>query len=270
MAEIEHVGPVQGFVSQEATLAPKQGIFESSDVARCPLGTRIRVGPRVFYYAHFCYDTNRGLLVAPDTSANDLTEFDGAFISGNYGFVAGIKLLQCTGTATLHQFAGGFLHITDDTGEGYCYGIKDNSKTGEKLHERDPDAYSSSEFIIELYDPLVEALATDADAYISGNMYKNLRLATAATDMCVAGLSMITMDVSVAPYAWVQTWGPATCLCDGTPAKGDILTLSDTTTTANFGGAQIQAAYTELIIGHALEAGDACLAHFAVYLQIAP
>ncbi len=231
-----------------------QGIYESSSTQKAPLGTRL-VFPdgRVFRYAHFVADTNRALLVSQDVSATCQAEADNSLAAAS----AGATTITVTASGvTANQYQGGYFITTDDTGEGYCYRIKSNTAT------------SGSTYTLELYDGLVAAIDTTTDYSIVGNMWYKLRGATAATDMLVSGVSVLTMDVSEAAYGWVQTWGVGVILADasgGAIARGDILTLSDGVT----GAAQLQDAYTEQIIGYALDTPDDT-GHMPVWLQICP
>jgi len=272
MAEVEHIGPVQGFVSQEATIAPKQGIYETRDKAVCRLGTRIRVGPRVFYYAKYVADTAAGYLVGQDESAGSIVDTDNVIVcDGNYAAAAGATKVEILLAAqTKDNWVDGFFHITDGAGIGYCYGIKRNSKTGEKLYPTDPALNATTSFMLELYDPIVVALGNDAtDFAITGCLYDNLRQAVsgAADDDCAMGVAPTAIDVSEAPYGWLQTWGPCTALADTSAvgAKGSVACVSDGTE----GAVQVSDVFTEHFVGYILEVGDAagCM---ALYLMIQP
>lgn len=270
MAEVEHIGPVQGFVSQEATLAPKQGIYESSDVARCRLGTRIRVGPRVFYYAKYIADVDVGKVVGVDESVGAVVDTDNVIVcDGNYAAGAGATKVEILlASQTKDNWVDGFFHTTDDAGEGYCYGIKRNSKTGEKLYPTDSALNAATSFMLELYDPIVVALANDTtDFAITGNQFDNLRMcvSSGAVDDCATGVSPIAFDVSEAPYGWVQTWGPCTVLSDGTVVRGTVSCVSTDTEGAAF----TANAFTEHFLGYSMAVGDNA-GYFPLFLQITP
>ncbi|KKN72866.1 hypothetical protein LCGC14_0407210 [marine sediment metagenome] len=272
MAEVEVIGAVRGFVSPGAIVPPKQGIYESSDVARTRLGTRLQVGPRIFYYAKYAADVAVGELVGVDTSVGDVVDTDDVIVcDGNYTAPIGatkIEILLSGRTKDAH--AGGFFHITGNTGVGYTYGIKGNSATGEKINSTDLALDAATSFILELYDPLVLALANDTtDFAITGSPFNHLREcpSSAAVDDCPTGVCPIPFDISIAPYGWVQTWGPANVLQDGAAAttKGQPAAVSD----GDAGAVQLANAYTEHIVGYGMEDGDTS-GHAPVFLQLIP
>lgn len=274
MAEVEHIGVVEGFVSQEATIAPKQGIYESRDKAVCRLGTRIRVGPRVFYYAKYVADVAVGELIGTDTSANDVVDTDNIVVTTkNYAAAAGATKVEITlTTRTKNQYQDGFLHIVGGTGVGYTYGIRRNSATGSVLDPGDDALNATTSFMLELYDPIVLALGADTDIAITGCPFNNLREcpSAAATDDCPIGVNPIPFDVSEAPYGWVQTWGPIAVFQDDSRAslKGTVVTVSD-----GIAGAVENTATavpgTEIIVGYGMEDGDVG-EHAPVFLQLMP
>ena len=156
------------------------------------------------------------------------------------------------GAGTANQFQGGYLHITDDAGEGHQYRIKSNTARG---------ATSSGNVGFTLYDPLVVALdASSTDIAITGNLWYNVVGATAGTDYIVSGVTPISFTPNY--YGWFQTAGIATILSDTAIAIGDNLTLSDGVT----GAVQLKDAETEPLIGYAAFAPDDS-GHVAVILQ---
>lgn len=247
-----------------------QGIYEASAVPTHEVGDRLQLwGDRVFRYAHFIADYTTqyvaGYLVAPDTSENDLALLDDVVLSaGNYPSTAGMTKLEITKTGiTKNRFQNGTLHIVDEAGEGYTYFIKRNSATGEKLDTNDLPLAAATSFVLELYDGLIIALTvSNTDIAIVGNLYENLIVAT-ATDMCACGVSMLAIDESEAPYAWVQTWGPATVLNTGGLSKGELVAFEDA------GACILASAFDTPRIGYCLataETGE----QTPIYLQMAP
>ncbi len=253
MAEIEQKGPIQGFVGPgTATIPPGQGLHESKDTAVCRLGTRIQRANQVFYYGKVVADTNRGLLVGVDESENCVVD------SADYTIApvaAGSRELTITG-ANMASFAkdafrDGELFITDDTGAGYTYGIEKN------------DASVSTALTLTLYDPLVEALVSaESDIAIRGNMFNNLRTVT-GTDNIPSGVVPITIDESVAPYCWIQTWGPCAVLDSGSVSAGEIVVAHTA------GDVIIMSVFTTPIVGYCIWSGDTG-EHCGVFLQIMP
>ena len=230
-----------------------QGIHEESSTQKHSIGEKLELADgRCFRYGYFAAATAAGLLVSQDVSAGCVVETDDIATAAAIGATSVILTDAGTlGSATANQYAGGYLHITDDAGEGYTYRIKSNT------------AASSNAVTFTLYDPLVVALTTASDVAITGNMYNNLLGATAATDTLVSGVTTRVMQASY--YGWVQTKGVSTVLAD-IPVGitfGDQLTLSDGVA----GAVQLQDAYTEQTVGYSLYTGDDT-GHVGVMLNI--
>ena len=169
-----------------------QGIYEESSYAKFDLGEKLElIDGRVFRYGYFGSAVAAGVLVSQDVSATAVVE------TNNIATAAAIGATEVTltdsgtlGSATANQYAGGYLHTTDDAGEGYQYRIKSNT------------AASSNAVTFTLYD----SLASPTDYIVSGTTPRSF----------TSGY-----------YGWVQTDGVATILADGTIAAGNNLTLSD-------------------------------------------
>ena len=233
-----------------------QGIYDESSTPVYAIGEKLELADgRVFRYGYTAGAINRGLLVSQDVSATAVAEADGGIVasSGDYSLSAGSSMVEITlGAGTANQFQGGYLHITDDAGEGHQYRIKSNTARG---------ATSSGNVGFTLYDPLVVALdASSTDIAITGNLWYNVVGATAGTDYIVSGVTPISFTANY--YGWFQTAGIATILSDTAIAIGDNLTLSDGVT----GAVQLKDAETEPLIGYAAFAPDDS-GHVAVILQ---
>jgi hypothetical protein len=241
-------GPHDGLLS-----SIDQGIYEESSTQKAPLGTRLVLDDgRVFRYGYILSAVNRGVLVAQDVSATCVVDTDNVMTAAA---VNATTVDITLASVTANQYQGGYLHTTDDTGEGYTYRIKSNDATG-------GDA-GTGKVRFTLYDGLVAAVDTSTDFAITGNMYNTLIIANAATDGLVAGVTPISFTATY--YGWIQTWGVCTVLDDGGVTAEHMLTLSDGTD----GAVQDQDAYTEPVVGYSLFAGDSG-GHVGVFLQIAP
>ena len=223
----------------------RQTVYQESSTQNFPLGAR-RSFPdgRSFRYAEFGAAANAGLLVSQDISATCLAETNDIVIaaSGAFSPAADSTKLQITlASITADDYAGGYLHVTDDAGEGYQYRIQSNSAT---------DATTSGKVDIYLYDPIVTTLTTASDIAITGNLWNGVIGCTAGTDYIMSGVTARTMQSGY--FGWVQTTGVATILADGTIAIGDNLTLSDGVT----GAVQLKDAEVEPLVGFALFAPD--------------
>ncbi|MFX0209378.1 MAG: hypothetical protein ACFFDT_25565 [Candidatus Hodarchaeota archaeon] len=239
--------------------ASTQGIYEESSTQKLPLGTKVEFSDgRVFRYAYIGGSSiNRGCIVGPDYSAKCYVETDDVITAAAIGATTVDITLA---SITANQFAGGYLHITDDTGEGYTYRIKSNDATD--------GAAGSGKIRLTLYDPLIAALDATTDFAITGCMYNYLVIfdATGGDDFLVSGVTPITFTANY--YGWIQTWGVCTILADasaGAIAAGDCISSSDGVD----GAVQLQAAYTEQYIGYALFAPDDT-GHIGVWLQLCP
>ena len=217
-----------------------QGLYEESSVQLGRVGAlrELNDGRRV-RYAYFASATNAGLLVSQDVSATAVVETDNIATAAAIGATQVILTDSGTlGSATADQYAGGYLHTTDDAGEGYTYRIMGNT------------AASSNAVTFSLYDPLVIALTTASDVAITGSLWYNVHGATAGTDYLASGVTNRVMQANY--YGWVQTTGVCTILADGSIAIGDNLTLSDGVA----GAVQLKDAETEPLIGQATFAPD--------------
>ena len=218
----------------------KQGLFEESSTQQGNVGAERRLEDgRAFRYAYFAAAANPGLLVSTDISATSVVEIDGKCTAASAGATE-VTITDSTtlGSATADQYAGGYLHITDDAGEGHQYRIRGNT------------AASSNAVDFTLYDGIIVALTSASDVAITGYPYNNVRGATAGTDYIMSGVTV--MSVTANYYAWVQTRGVATVLSDGAVAIGANLTLSDGVA----GAVQLKDAETEPLVGFALFASD--------------
>ena len=217
-----------------------QGLYDESSTQQGNIGA-LRELPdgRRFRYAYFEAATAAGLLVSQDVSATAVVETDNIATAAAIGAVTVTLTDSGTlGSATANQYAGAYLHTTDDAGEGYTYRIIGNT------------AASSDAVDFSLYDPLVIAVTTATDVAITGGLWYKVRGATHDTDYLISGVTNRVMQASY--YGWVQTTGVCTILADGTPAIGDNLTLSDGVA----GAVQLKDAETEPLVGQATFAPD--------------
>ena len=228
----------------------KQGIYEESSTPKHAIGEKVELADgRCFRYVYTAAAINPGLLVSQDVSATAIVESDGKLTAASAGATEVTYTDSGTvGSATADQYAGGYLHITDDAGEGHQYRIKSNT------------AASSNAVPFTLYDGLVVAVTTDTEVGVTGGLYYNVGGATAGTDGIIAGVT--TRGLTSNYYGWVQTAGVATILADGSIAIYDNLTLSDGVA----GAVQLKDAETEPLVGFATFAPDNT-GHVGVVLQ---
>jgi hypothetical protein len=188
---------------------------ESGTRAKRALGFKVEDAQgKIYRWAHFGANTNRGLIVSNDLSESSVVDTDNAVIAPascvNAGdCTVGSRFVEMTlAGATAGQFAGGQFGVTDDTGEGYTYDIVGNTAT---------DDPATGKIRIELARPLAVALDATSDVCIMGSPYANLEAAT-TTDINVVGVAMATM--AAGDYGWIMTKGQAVILDQGTTTIG--------------------------------------------------
>jgi hypothetical protein len=222
-------------------------LYESRTSPKFAIGYRIqRQDGAEFVYAQFGATTGQGMLVSQDLSESSLVDTDDSVIAPASCVTitdgtAGQKFLQLTLAAvTANQYAGGYLAITDDSGEGHQYRIKGNDAT---------DNTATGDIRIELHDKLVVALDATSDVSIVGNLYANLEPST-TTDIAVAGVSVVAQ--AAADFGWVQVEGIAQVLTDGTNVIGSGCIIAATA------GAVAPAVETDILerIGVCIVVGD--------------
>jgi len=223
-------------------------LYVSGTTPKFAIGYRIqRQDGAEFVYSHFGATTGAGQLTSQDLSESSLVDSDNIVIAPASAETVtdgtvGSKFLQVTLAAvTAGMYAGGYLTITDDTGEGHTYRIKGNTAT---------DDPATGDFRIELCDKIVVALDATSDIAITGSLYANLEPST-TTDTAVSGVSMVAQ--AAADYGWVQTAGVAGVLTEGTVVLG-----SGVITAPTDAGACAPAVETDILerLGSVIVVGD--------------
>ena len=103
--------------------------------------------------------------------------------------------------ATANEYAGGYLVLSDATGEGTTYVIKSH-----------PAADASASLELTLEEPLIEALTTSSEACLVHNRFNAVVEGTVQAGGIVAGVPLV--DVTATYYCWLQTFGVAAVLAD--------------------------------------------------------
>jgi hypothetical protein len=177
---------------------------------------------RVFHFARAGGTIGVGDIVAavPNSQAIAATYFGAtaalAPIVGEGGAVGDTQIrfsADVTGV-TANEFAGGYLNITDATGEGYQYRIKANQATGA----------SGTGALITLYDPLILALDATSVGTMTNHPLDGVVTHTAPGGGGYGGTAtqfIVGKGVRSAAdgeYFWIQTWGP--CLLQAGTGTG--------------------------------------------------
>jgi hypothetical protein len=192
-------------------------VSEESSTAIWPLGARLQIGERVYRYAE---NGSSGIATArlcqmPVIETNgDVTD-----MAVDTPAIGALQMEVTNGgntAITANEFTGGWLHVNDDTGEGYLYQIRAN------------DAMSTSAAgTIYLYDPVIVALGAGATVSLTHGMWANTIIHPSPN---TAALTGVTSGAITAEYFfWIQTWGPASVLHDGSTVvtQGDPVLVSE-------------------------------------------
>lgn len=258
----------------------RQALYDQSETQKGPVGARrVTEDGRTFRYCKFLAAVTVGKLCAVDATSQIIADGAATAVRNSAGAAADIASSaspttlyfldtdKFTAANSDHVLAGGYLHICNNGGEGYNYRIIDNDYTA-----------TTSVMKVNIYDPILANIDSEAEVAITGNPYLNVRVATAGTDDFVVGTSIRSMTAGY--YGWLQTWGVATILADGTITAGMMLTLSDGVAGAvqEIGGGAVLASEsdiefaaitTEPPVGFAISAGvDA--SYMPVFLQLSP
>ena len=175
-------------------------VFDAaSSTQKNQLGREVRVGSRVFVYVSSAVDIPAGAMcIAPAATAVTANKLTAAAIGAKE------ITLELAGV-TANQFADGYLHLTDDTGQAYTYGIKSNTAS----------AATTNLVTIVLYDELLVAIDATTDCVLTANPYGKVLLGTASAANKAIGAAVrasTAATAGVTQYFWVQKSGPASVL----------------------------------------------------------
>ena len=185
---------------------PPQGIYELSKTQKAPLGFRIVVGDRTFFYAH---DDDTGIATGKVVSTvAPVSYHTNCAVSGSpaIGATEVTVTMGATTPVTKNMYAEGYMIVNAGTGAGHTYRVKSH-----------PAAAVSKTCKYTLYDPLVVALVTTT-TYVSflENKYEDVKIFTASSQVGVAiGVTPVAVTALTGGYYfWLQTWGPASVMAD--------------------------------------------------------
>lgn len=228
------------------SVVPAQGIYEESSTAKHPLGSRLQIGGRVFYYSQ----------ASEALSAGKLNTYFPTVITEDTVTVAhaiGTRKVSVTASATVvaNELAEGYLIVDEGTGAGEMYKIKSH-----------PAITSTAVGVFELYDPILTAWAiADTDVTLYGSPWRVRESNTAQTESA-AGVSQVSVTDEY--YFWNQTYGFCQVLFDeaaGNASGTRGLTIGSSTVGAveaidaigeSFVGEVVQAAADEADAKYAL------------------
>lgn len=114
-----------------------------------------------------------------------------------------------------NEFADGYLHINDDTGEGYMFAVRSH-----------PAITGGVVGTLTLYDPIVLTVGDAATATLIHNRFRKVIIHDSPQTAMLAGVTVRAVTASY--YCWLQTKGPCAVLTQGTLVIGDFCVPSAT------------------------------------------
>ena len=182
-----------------------------------PLGSVLYYGDRVFRYGRAGgVALTAGKLVQTYVA----TKADHQDLAPTAGVAAGeydISVETAGTDLTLNEYAGGYLYVNDDAGEGQCMKIASNPAHD---HSEDPSV------VITTHDALTTAVTTSSKVSLVKDLWDGLLVAPAAETGAIVGCPVV--DMALSAYGWFQTYGPAAVLTSGTLVLGHSVMRSDT------------------------------------------
>jgi hypothetical protein len=175
---------------------PWQGIYEESAVQRFPVGTRLQIADRVFYYCKAA-GTTATAMKAGHNSIADVGVNTAAAIHA-----AGETAITILDTATraANYYQNGYLWVMNEV-SGVFQMLK--------IKSSDAAAAADDQVVIHLYDPLPFAIPASTFVTVWPNPYSAVTF-TNSTYQSMVCVPLI--PVTSGYYFWGQTYGP----CFGT------------------------------------------------------
>jgi len=195
----------------QATGTPYDGRFSPTAAQKFPLGTKWEMedgSGRVFRYAKAgatALAANKmGQASAPVANHTNIAVGTAASIGDTV-----LTISTTLSTAlTADQYAGGWIHINDATGEGQTYRVVSNT--------------AGTTGTVTIEEGLNVALATTSEFTLTANPWNGVIVAP--TTKTAPHVGVPSVAVTGAYYYWAQVAGPCGLLVDG----GDTLVIGDT------------------------------------------
>lgn len=195
MGTANYTGKPSNKSQWQPTIPVDQGIYEESSTQKAPLGTKLVVGDRTFYYAQL--STSANVTAAKILTAPQMIASHQADILTPAATSAGASVIAVTlGTAmATNDYAEGYLMVSSGTGHGLTYKIKANSA-----------AATAASVSVTLYDPILEPMTATNEVNFVKNIYKDIKVGSEVLDVPVG---IVPTPVTTGNYFWLQTHGPA-------------------------------------------------------------
>ncbi len=232
----------------------KQSIYDISVDPLAPLGHRLPLGDgRVFHYARAgAVALSDGKLTQssiPEAQHSDMLITPVAAIGDTK-----VTVTLGSTAAAANLYAEGTLHFNNEIPEGSYYKVANH-----------PAAALSTNLVVTLYDPLVKAtVAATSKATLTKNPYDGV-IITPTGGLSAPPMGVPIVDVTIAYYFWLQTWGPCAVLTSGTIVIGQNVGWI----TGADGQVGLVSAYTTVVVGSVMQV-NATTEYSLIFLRIAP
>lgn len=173
--------------------------------------------------------------------------------------VIGTETIRVTNgavTALANAFAGGYIVVQDDTGEGQVLQVKSHPVWG-----------SAAEVAVTITEPLVVSFGANTTVSMVMSPWADVVISGVNQDHMAVGVSNVRVPAGTTNpnHFWCQTWGVAGVWQDDTTANGSKLTSGSTA-----GQVEISGADGDQDIGQLLVVAGAVADYTPTFLTIAP
>lgn len=191
-------------------------VYEENSSAIWALGTRVQIGERVYRYT----ENGSVALVAARLCQMPVIETNGDVTDMAVDTpAAGARQMEVTNggntAIAVGEFAGGWLIVNDDTGEGFAYQIRTNDAIA-----------TSAAGTIYLYDRVKTTLGASATVSLTHGQWANTIIHPSPPTAVLTVVAPIAITADY--FFWGQTYGPAAMLQQGVLYEGQHVMASRT------------------------------------------
>lgn len=202
-------------------LGSPQSIWETVTSQQHAIGTKGQLDDgRVFYYGRYSAST---ALVPGELCAAEATSAQFQALAVNTAAVGDTTVSATLGSVavTANEYAGGYICVVDDAGEGITYKIDSH-----------PAVSASAAGVFTLVDPINVAFAAGTTVDLVKNPYADfIQMPAAGSQIAVpAGVPQVAVadSSSTSSFLWLQTSGISCGERDDTSTIGQALTQGTT------------------------------------------
>ncbi len=230
------------------------GIWDTGSTALLTVGTRgVLDDGRVFYYAR---QSASAAIVAGKLLMSEIvnTNNEDLAVDTHTAGATVINVTSGSATDTANAFAGGYLVVIDDTGEGITYKIVSH-----------PTYTATAAIAFTIEHGLHVAFGAGTTVCLVKNPWMDPVIAAAAQAHFACGIAQVAVAAgnTTAQFYWCQTWGVTCGWQDTTTAAGVNLTSGATAGQVEINGGTDQYIGMTLIVGETAE-------YQPIFLNIAP